>query len=91
MEKYIILPFNFKYINDDVLLVNQAGEYLFLSDNEFSDFVNYKLKYDSFSYKELKSRQFLTVETEKETTENMLAIKLRTRKSYISDFTSLPL
>ncbi len=89
MEKYIILPFNFKYINDDVLLVNQAGEYLFLSDNEFSDFVNYKLKYDSFSYKELKSRQFLTVETEKETTENMLAIKLRTRKSYISDFTSL--
>ena len=86
---YIILPFNFKYFNNDVLLVNQAGEHLFLSEEEFNDFINYNLKIDSSAYRKLKSKQILTVESEKETTINMLAVKLRTRKAYISDFTSL--
>ncbi len=86
---YIILPFNFKYFNNDVLLVNQAGEHLFLSREEFNDFVNYSLAEDSSAYRKLKSKQILTIESEKETTINMLAVKLRTRKAYISDFTSL--
>ena len=86
---YIILPFNFKYFNNDVLLVNQAGEHLFLSREEYNDFVNYSLAEDSSAYRKLKSKQILTIESEKETTINMLAVKLRTRKAYISDFTSL--
>ena len=86
---YIILPFNFKYFDDDVLLVNQVGEHMFLSKEEFNNFINYNLETDSSAYRKLKSKQILTIESEKETTINMLAVKLRTRKAFISDFTSL--
>ena len=89
MEKYIILPFNFKIFNNDILLVNQAGEYLFLSQEDFFNFVNFRLSSKSRAYRNLKSKQILTLSSEKETTENMLAVKLRTRKAYISEFTSL--
>lgn len=89
MEKYIILPFNFKYFNNFVLLVNQTGEYLCLSHNDFSDFINCKIATNTNIYKELKSKHLLTIDAEKDTVVNMLAVKLRTRKAYISDFTSL--
>lgn len=89
MKKYVILPFNFKYFENDVLLVNQAGEHLFVSGNDFSNLVNYNLEQDSKVYRELKARQIITTEEEKDLTMNMLAVKLRTRKAYISDFTSL--
>lgn len=89
MEKYIILPFNFKYFNDFVLLVNQAGEHLCLHQKDFSDFVSYKLSANTNVYKELKSKHLLTIESEKDTVINMLAVKLRTRKAYIANFTSL--
>ena len=89
MDRYIILPFNFKYIKDEVLLVNQVGEHLFITETDFKSFTQNKLSTDSDIYKELKAKHFLTVENEKDLVIDVLATKLRTRKAYVADFTSL--
>ena len=87
---YVILPFNFEYKNDqDVLLVNQVGQHLFMKTAEFKDFTNKKLTINDELYKILKASHFLTTKEEQETVVEMLAIKLRTRKQFVSDFTSL--
>jgi uncharacterized protein len=87
---YIVLPFNFKYMtNNDTLLVNQAGEYTILNKKNFLLYINKKLPYNSECYKLLKAKHFLTIEEEKNLVLDMLAIKLRTRKAYLLDFTSL--
>lgn len=90
MTDYIILPFNFKHMDKEkILLVNQAGEYYFMNNSDFNTFVKKGLDSQNDIYKDLMSRQFLTTETEKDIVTDMLATKLRTRKAYISDFTSL--
>lgn len=90
MSTYILLPFNFQRIDtDDILLVNQAGEYQILSDEDFKNFYSILLNNESEVYKRLKSKHFLTTESEKDLSLNMLATKLRTRKAFVKDFTSL--
>ena len=63
MEEYILLPFNFKqFDNDTVLLVNQAGEHLFLPLDIFKAFYDKKLEQASKYYKALKAKHFLTTD-----------------------------
>lgn len=82
MSSYIILPFNFKYSGDTVLMVNQAGEWLTISRNDFDKFHSYKLEAEDECYKRLKAKHFLTITEEKEQVLGLLAIKLRTRKAF---------
>ena len=82
MSSYIILPFNFKYSGDTVLMVNQAGEWLTISRNDFDKFHSYKLEAEDECYKRLKAKHFLTITEEKEQALDLLAIKLRTRKAF---------
>lgn len=86
---YIKLPFNFKYIKDSVLLVNQAGEHLYLKKEDFHAFASNTLNTDNEIYKQLKAKHFLTVQSELNQVIEMLATKLRTRKEYLNNFTSL--
>lgn len=86
---YIKLPFNFKYTENSVLLVNQAGEYLYLTKDEFHSFTSDTLNIHNEAYNRLKSKHFLTVPSELNQVIDMLATKLRTRKEYLADFTSL--
>ncbi len=90
VENYTILPFGFKYFdNDTSLLVNQAGEHIFLPKESFKNFCNMQLEKEDDCYKRLKAKHFLTTPDDKELTLDMLATKLRTRKAFISDFTCL--
>ena len=89
LSDYIILPFNFKRNSYGNLLVNQAGEHITLSDKDFMEFCNKSMENTHPVYCKLKSRQFLTTEKELDLSEELLAAKLRTRKAFISDFTSL--
>lgn len=86
---YIKLPFNFRYMDDSVLLVNQAGEHLYVSTEDFNKFVYDELCRDSETYKKLKAKHFLTIADELDQVIDLLATKLRTRKEYLVDFTSL--
>lgn len=86
---YIKLPFNFKYNDNNVLMVNQVGEHLFVSYDDFNSFVDGKLNVENPIYTRLKAKHFLTVDDEKELVLDMLSTKLRTRKEYLLDFTCL--
>ncbi len=88
-EKKYILPFQFSHFStDDYLLVNESGEYIFLSNEDFHKFISGDLAPDSMSYYDLKSRHFLNTEHLQETLE-LVSAKYRTRKKFISDFTIL--
>ncbi|MFA5182508.1 MAG: His-Xaa-Ser system radical SAM maturase HxsB [Syntrophales bacterium] len=84
-----ILPFQFSRIDsDEYLLVNESGEFIFLSKDDFHKFIQGDLTTDSRSYYDLKSRHFINTQHLPETLE-MVSAKYRTRKRFISDFTVL--
>jgi len=84
-----LLPFQFsRFGKDDYLLVNESGEFIFIDKDNFDKLISNKLKSDSPFYYDLKSRHFINTEHLPETLE-MVSAKYRTRKKFISDFTSL--
>ncbi|MEN6373396.1 MAG: His-Xaa-Ser system radical SAM maturase HxsB [Smithella sp.] len=88
-EKPHLLPFQFsRFDSNDYLLVNESGEYIFLSNDDFHNLINGNLPFGSPSYCDLKSRHFIYTDHLPETLE-MISAKYRTRKRFISDFTVL--
>ena len=85
-----LLPFTFKKVaSGRILVVNQGGEYLFLSRDEFDSLLNAdRNPLPDNLFKTFKSRQLIYTK-DKELALNLLAAKLRTRKSFMRDFTSL--
>jgi His-Xaa-Ser system radical SAM maturase HxsB len=89
MRPYQLLPFRFHdFKNENMLLVNEVGEFLFSSKEEFNNMISYKLDPESETFLDLKSKQILT-DTEIEPVIKMLATKYRTKKSFLYDFTTL--
>lgn len=83
------LPFQFSRFDcDNYLLVNETGEYAFLGNSDFEKFVANELTPESTSYHELKSKHFLNTQHLAETLE-LITAKYRSRKRFISNFTSL--
>jgi len=91
MTEYQLLPFTFKKLgNNNTLLINQAGEFLELSNKDFEAFHSHILNKQSCIYKTLKAKQFLADNKNNlDLAIDMLSTKLRTRKSFINDFTAL--
>jgi uncharacterized protein len=86
-EDYQLLPFQFSHFDcDTCLLVNESGEFIFLSNDDFLKLVNKELTSNAPSFYDLKSRHFITTGHLSETLE-LVAAKYRTRKKFISDFT----
>lgn len=90
MLDYKLLPFTFKNLDDEnVLIVNQAGEFTKLSKDRFCEFYSKELMVGSPIYKELKSKCFLTTDKDESIALELLSTKLRTRKAFVSEFTAL--
>lgn len=86
---YTTLPFTFKRFDDQTyLLVNQAGEYIFISAADLKLLANENLAPDSAVAQDLRSKHFIS-HTDTATAVNLLATKLRTRKGFLRDFTVL--
>ena len=86
---YHLLPFRFDRFNEDeYLLTNEVGEYIFMSNENFHLFVNYNLDVNSQLYLDVESKQIATRDDIANVV-NMLATKFRTKKSILRDFTSL--
>lgn len=84
-----IMPFQFTHFNDnEYLLVNESGEYLFIDAENFKKFTLGDLTPDNASYFDLKSKHFLTTEHLPETIE-LISAKYRSRKRFITNFTVL--
>ena len=86
---YLLLPFRFERFNDEeYLLTNDVGEYIFLHKDDFNAFVEGKLDVHSDLFYDIVSKQIATTDSVDDVV-NMLATKFRTKKSILKDFTSL--
>ena len=87
--KYHLLPFRFERFNEnEYLLSNDVGEYIFLSNKDFQDFVSGRLDEHSELFYDIESKQIATTDNVEDVVQ-MLATKFRTKKSILRDFTSL--
>lgn len=87
--EYTILPFRFDHFNEDeYLLTNDVGEYIFLKNESFEQFVNHELDPKSDLFMDIASKQIATTDKVEDVV-NMLATKFRTKKSILQDFTTL--
>jgi len=87
-DGYDFFPFNFERIGDRVLVVNEVGEHLFLSEADFAAFVARALPATSETYAELNSKHFL-YDSDPTVAIDLLATKYRTKKSFLDGFTKL--
>ena len=87
--EYTILPFRFDHFNEEeYLLTNDVGEYIFLNNEDFEKFVNHELDPKSDIFMDIASKQIATTDKVEDVV-NMLATKFRTKKSILRDFTTL--
>ena len=86
---YTILPFRFaRFPNEELLLVNEVGEFLFVKSGDFNKLINYELTpYDEI-FLNLKGKHFIA-DANIENVVDMLAIKYRTKKAFLLNFTAL--
>ncbi len=87
-EGYRLLPFRFMDVDDRKLVVNEAGEHLFLDPDVFEAFITHSLPPDSDSYFDLKGKHFLK-DSSSSIPERWLALKYRTKRSLLAEFTRL--
>lgn len=86
--KYSLLPFNFARFNGNVLLVNKGGDYIFLDNSDFLDFVNGTMPPSKTEYLDLKAKLFL-YDTKIDLPLQLLSTQYRTKKSFLQEFTCL--
>ena len=85
---YTIFPYRFMRFGNEVLLVNETGEHIFLSEDEFSRLRNYTLGAKDEVFLNLKNKHIVT-DTDPTLPIYLLATKYRTKKSFLNDFTAL--
>lgn len=89
-KKMHLLPFSFqKEENNQVLLVNQCGDFLFVTSEDFESILSNQIIRESDLYYQLKNRQFLADDNDLDFQVERIADQLRTRKAFLNDFTSL--
>lgn len=86
---YQLLPFRFERFNDnEYLLTNEVGEYLFLQNEDFYCLVKGEMDESCDLFYDIVSKQIATTDDAKDVIP-MLATKYRTKKSILRDFTTL--
>lgn len=86
---YRLLPFRFMRWHDGTVLVNnEPGEHEFLTDEAFAAFAEHRLPPTNPFYANLKSKHFLQ-DTESTLPLELLATKVRTKRSFLDGFTRL--
>jgi uncharacterized protein len=86
---YSFLPFRFvQFDENQVLLVNEVGEHLLLSNGDFACFLDKKLEKFAPVYLDLKGKHFL-FDSDSNTPIELLAVKYRTKKQHLAGFVKL--
>ncbi|WP_338666810.1 His-Xaa-Ser system radical SAM maturase HxsB [Pseudodesulfovibrio methanolicus] len=87
---YRLLPIRFKPAGNKLLLTTEAGDFHFVSTTEFDDILGGSLSEESKLFQDLKSKDFLaTSKAELIRSIDMSSTRYRSRKRFLSDFTSL--
>jgi len=86
---YSLLPFRFLALDPQrYVLTNLVGEYVILPRETLQQFIRHRLEIHSPVYDELKSKHFL-LDGESNVALDLLAVKYRTKQSFVASFTSL--
>lgn len=85
---YHFLPFRFNRNGQNVLLVNDIGEFQFLEENQFLSFIQKRMDTVSDVFLNLQSKHIAVIDQIAQTID-FLATAFRTKKRYLYDFTSL--
>ena len=85
---YYLLPFRFKRINNKELLVNEVGDFLIVDNGTVDRIINKKIIQQEELYKDLIAFFFIS-ETPIPNLIDNIATRLRTKKSFLNNFTSL--
>jgi uncharacterized protein len=85
---YKLLPINFERLEQEYFVTNIVGEHIYLPREIFLHFINKTLSHKNEYYLDLKAKHMLA-DGQIDDVLNMLAIKFRTKKNFLSDFTSL--
>lgn len=87
-ERVSLLPFRFMRLNSRELLVNEAGEFLFVPEGTTRALVDEQIDIQSTLYKDLKAKHFLYDDTSSPLLDT-LAAKIRTKFDHINGGTKL--
>jgi uncharacterized protein len=88
-QGYRILPLRFmRWSSSEVLVTNDAGEFIFLEASIFSDFAQHRLDPLADAYRTLKARHFLS-DGDSDVPIELLATKVRTKRAFLRGFTRL--
>jgi len=85
---YFLLPFRFDKIKNHEILVNEVGDYIAAPPGTVNRIVSKKILPSEEIYKDLMSSYFISESPIPDIIDN-LAVRLRTKKSFLDDFTSL--
>ena len=77
--------FRFKKLNNQYLLTNDVGEYIFLYEEDFNNFINCKLKKNQKIYQKLQKKSFIRDDLNK----NHLIEKYRSKNNFLQEGPSL--
>lgn len=86
-ENYRIMPINFEYADDEILITTDHGDFVWVSKDDFDLLLRGKLQPHSVVYQDLKGKQIIA--TDVELAVDMASAKIRSRKRFLYDFTSL--
>ena len=88
-KRYNFLPFRFIYFDKKrTLLVNEVGEHILLSNENFALFTEKKLNSTDTTYLDLKGKHFL-YDSDSAAPFELLATKYRTKKEHLAGFIKL--
>ena len=88
INSFKFLPFMFKRFGKKVLLTNDCGNYYFVNDDQFKQFIDKSIPPNSNLYFDLLSKNFI-FESDIEKVINFLSTAYKTKKKNLYDFTSL--
>jgi His-Xaa-Ser system radical SAM maturase HxsB len=86
---YELFPFRFLHLNEDQdIIVNEVGEYLVVAKGTPRSIFARQVPRGSELYKTLKAKQFI-FDSDSDPLRDVLAVKYRTKKSFLNGFTKL--
>lgn len=85
---YQFLPFRFKRLGGNVLLVNDVGDFYYTSEDTFNRFIRGELSVIKRSFHDLQSK-FMVSNGNIANTVDLIATRYRTKKKFLFDFTAL--
>ena len=88
MTNYSLLSFRFRRLNGSVLVTNFVGDYLWLTDTDFTDLISGRIRPETDLFHDLQAN-FLITTGDINFAVDMLATRYRTKKAFLEEFTTL--